>query len=327
VTPRRQRLGDRGAAFKVLYFFAVVIGWALLAVAIAAVWLHFFPGRGQVAIAAASAVPLMLLATVPAIIILAATRRWISTALALVLLGIGVWTQAPLFKAADAPARGPVTVVQSNLKLGKADVSDVVSRVRSSGAALLTVEEMTPQALAALESTDLRGMMPYEFVVPGEGGTGTGIFSRYPLRNTAELNGFAMTNLRADVDLPGAAATTVFAVHPIPPYPYDPDRWVDEMKRLRETVHSVGGNRVIVSGDFNATWDHAQYRSLLERGFRDATEQAGEGMQLTYPADRSYPPLIGIDHVVTRGFTATSLSTFSVTRSDHRALVVALVPR
>lgn len=324
---RSQRLADRGAAFKVLYFFAVVIGWALFAVALAAVWLHFFPGRGQVAIAAASAVPLMLLAIVPAVLILAVTRRWISTVLAVVLLGVGIWTQAPLFKAADAPTGGSVAVVQANLKLGEADAGEVVSRVRATGAALLTVEELTPESFAALESTELRGMMPYDFVVPGEGGTGTGIFSRYPLRNTAELNGFALGNLRADVDLPGAPGTTIFAVHPIPPYPDDPARWVDEMKRLRETVHGVTGDRVIVSGDFNATWDHAQYRSLLERGFRDATEQAGEGVQLTYPAGRSFPPLIGIDHVVTRGFTATSMSTFSVTRSDHRALVVSLVPR
>jgi endonuclease/exonuclease/phosphatase (EEP) superfamily protein YafD len=326
VTRSSRRLADRGAAFKVLYFIAVVLGWALLAVAVAAVWLHFFPGRGRVAIAAASAVPLMLLAVVPAIIILAVTRRWISTVLAVILLGVGIWTQAPLFVAADAPAGASVTVVQANLKLGEADVAEVVARVRDTGAALLTVEEMTPQALTALENTDLRGMMPYEFVVPGDGGNGTGIFSRYPLRNTAPLNGFTMSNLRADVDLPGAPGTTVFAVHPIPPYPYDPDRWVDEMKRLKATVHSVSGDRVIVSGDFNATWDHAQYRSLLDKGFRDATEQAGEGVQLTYPADRGYPPLIGIDHVVTRGFTATSLRTFTVSGSDHRAVVVSLVP-
>jgi endonuclease/exonuclease/phosphatase (EEP) superfamily protein YafD len=326
VTRRSQRLGDRGAAFKVLYFVAVVIGWALLAVTVAAVWLHFFPGRGQVAISAASAVPLMLLAVVPAIIILAVTRRWISTVLAVILLGVGIWTQAPLFRSADTPDRGSVTVVQANLKLGEADVTEVVTRVRESGAALLTVEELTPQSLAALEGTDLRGMMPYEFVVPGDGGSGTGIFSRYPLPNTAALNGFALNNLRADVDLPGAPATTVFAVHPIPPYPYDPDRWVSEMKRLKATVHSVPGDRVIVSGDFNATWDHAQYRSLLDKGLRDATEQAGAGVQLTYPADRDYPPLIGIDHVVTRGFTAVSVSTFTVTDSDHRAVVASLVP-
>lgn len=98
--------------------------------------------------------------------------------------------------------------------------------MKSSGADLLTVQEITPQALARFEQTELRSMLPYEFVVPGNGGVGTGIFSRFPLRNTAQLNGFALNNLRAEVDLPGAPTTTVYAVHPIPPYPYDPGRWV-----------------------------------------------------------------------------------------------------
>ena len=321
-----ERLAGRGPAFKILYLVAVLLGWALLGAVIAAIWLHFYPGKGRVSTAVASAVPWLLLAGIPAIIILAVTRRWLTAALTVVLLGVGIWTQAPLFVAADAPSGERIVVVQSNIALGEANVDELVAKVRADKAHLLTVEELTPEALDRIERTDLRSLLPYEFVVPGEGGVGTGIFSRYPLRNTAELSDFGLNNLRAEVDLPGAANTTVFAVHPIPPYPYEPWRWVHEMERLGVIIHSTATDRVIVSGDFNSTWDHKQFRDLLEDGYADATEQSGAGWKMTYPAGRSYPPVIGIDHVVSRGFTAVELDTFGISGADHNGLVVSLVP-
>ncbi len=325
MTRASRRLADRGAAFKIVYFVAVVLGWALLGAVIAAIWLHYYPGKGWVAIAFASAVPWLLLAGAPAVIILAVTRRWITMAAAVVLLGVGVWTQVPLFTSDDAPSGERIVVVQSNVELGKAEVAELVATLRSSGAHVLTVEELTPEALARIEQTNLRSLLPYEFVVPDTGGIGTGIFSRFPLRDTAVLNGFALNNLRAEVDLPGAVDTTVYAVHPIPPYHNAPARWVEEMKRLRDTVAATATDRVMVSGDFNATWDHAQFRDFLQFGFGDATDQTGAGWKMTYPADRSHPPVIGIDHVISRGFTAVSLDTFGISRTDHRGLVVTLV--
>ncbi|WP_253662016.1 endonuclease/exonuclease/phosphatase family protein [Williamsia maris] len=319
-----ERLAHRSAFVKIVYFVAVVVGWALLAAAVGAIWLHYFPGRGRVSTAAASAVPLLIAAGVPALIILALTRRWITVVLTVIALGVGVWTQAPLLRGVADPGGERITVVQANIKLGAGDVDAVVARVRSSGAHLLTIEEMTPAALDRLRRTDLRSMLPYEFAVPGTGGVGTGIFSRYPLRDTAQLTDFGLNNLRADVDLPGAQGTTVFAVHPIPPYPYDPSRWVREMKLLRDTLHASTAQNVIVSGDFNATWDHAQFRALLSNGFRDATEQVGGRWRFTYPSNHWYGPLIGIDHVLARGLTAVSLNTFDVPGSDHRALEVSL---
>ena len=322
-----ERLAHRSALFKIGYFLAVVLGWALLAAAIGAIWLHWFPGRGRVSTAAASAVPLLILAGVPALLILALTRRWITVVVTVIALGVGIWTQAPLLRGVPDPGGDRITVVQANIKLGAGDVETVVARVRASRADLLTIEEMTPAALDRLRQTDLRSLLPHEFAVPGTGGVGTGIFSRYPLRNTAQLTDFGLNNLRADVDLPGAPGTTVFAVHPIPPYPYDPARWVREMKLLRDTLHASPAENVIVSGDFNATWDHAQFRALLRNGFRDATEQVGGRWQFTYPTDHWYGPVIGIDHVLARGLTAVSLNTFDVPASDHRALEVSLTAR
>jgi endonuclease/exonuclease/phosphatase (EEP) superfamily protein YafD len=85
------------------------------------------------------------------------------------------------------------------------------------------------------------------------------------------------------------------------------------------------GRPVIVGGDFNATPDVAQFRSVLRTGFADAADQAGAGMTRTYPADRWFPPLIAIDHVLTRGgAVATGVQTVSISGSDHRALLARI---
>ncbi|WP_052688888.1 endonuclease/exonuclease/phosphatase family protein [Williamsia herbipolensis] len=315
---------ERGPLARTATVVAALVGWALAAAVVMALWLHWYPGRGRVSTALASAVPWLLLAAVPALLLLGLTRRWISVALTLLLAVAGLTTQLPLLVASTAPAGRDVVVVQSNIKLGAGDVGEVVDIVSRERADLLTIEELTPQALTRLQATDLRTTLPYLYAVPGTGGVGTAIASRYPLRDTIALDGYSLNNLRAVVDLPGAPATTVFAVHPIPPYPYAPDRWVREMRTLRETVHGTRGDHVIVSGDLNSTWDHQQFRALADNGFGDATDQAGARWAMTYPADRWFPPVIAIDHVVSHGFIARSLHTVSVSGSDHRALVVRL---
>jgi endonuclease/exonuclease/phosphatase (EEP) superfamily protein YafD len=86
----------------------------------------------------------------------------------------------------------------------------------------------------------------------------------------------------------------------------------------------------VLAGDFNATLDHAALRGLLHRlDVVDAADAAGAGLDMTWPADRSYPALIAIDHVlVDRRAAAREARTFGVAGSDHRALLAVLtVPR
>ena len=48
------------------------------------------------------------------------------------------------------------------------------------------------------------------------------------------------------------------------------------------------------------------FRRLLTNGYQDAARQAGSGRNLTYPANKRYPPVLGIDHVLTRNAIAVS---------------------
>ena len=103
------------------------------------------------------------------------------------------------------------------------------------------------------------------------------------------------------------------------------DRWSDELALTAQWLRGVD-DPAIVAGDFNASFDHRQFRDVLEAGMRDAVDQSGSGYVPTFPVGRRYPPLISIDHVLTRGpITATSVDTLELRGTDHLAVVATLV--
>jgi endonuclease/exonuclease/phosphatase (EEP) superfamily protein YafD len=67
-----------------------------------------------------------------------------------------------------------------------------------------------------------------------------------------------------------------------------------------------------------------QFRDLLTNGYRDAVEQTGAGFAPTFPSNRWYPPVITIDHILTRNASASPVGTIEVPGSDHRALLATV---
>ena len=67
-----------------------------------------------------------------------------------------------------------------------------------------------------------------------------------------------------------------------------------------------------------------QFRDLLTNGYRDAVEQTGAGFAPTFPSHPWYPPLVTIDHVLTRHAVASSIRTIDVLGSDHRSLLATI---
>ena len=70
-----------------------------------------------------------------------------------------------------------------------------------------------------------------------------------------------------------------------------------------------------------STPDMRQFRDLPTSGYRDAVEQTGSGFAPTYRSDTWFPPVITIDHVLTRNAVASSIMTIDVPGSDHRSLL------
>ncbi|GAA5050086.1 endonuclease/exonuclease/phosphatase family protein [Nocardia callitridis] len=304
------------------------IGFGVLgcAAALTGVALHFHRFSAQLLVLAASGAPyLMVGALVGAISFLVVGQRF-GAGVAVVVLAVGAWTQAPLYTGQSGDDDGvAVTVMQSNLLFDGADPSALVEAVRARNVAVLTVNELTTTAVADLGRAGLTELLPYRYVSPGRTATGTGIWSRYRLTDTVEYDGYVLNQLSATAHIPGAGPVTIFAFHPVPPV-YGAEVWADELSRLRAILeHAPEGRPAIAGGDFNATYDHHQFRALTSGRFADAVEQCGAGHVVTYPTDKWFPPLIGIDHILVAEGRATAVDTVRLAGADHRALTAHLL--
>ena len=134
---------------------------------------------------------------------------------------------------------------------------------------------------AGVASTSRRGRSSRE---PGAGGIG--LLSRLPLR-------------RGRPDVPGAgsprpsstvARRTARPDQGRPPAPAGQPRRrapVARRARARCPAPTSAGDVQILAGDFNATLDHRELRALLDRGYTDAADAAGDGWRPPGPPRRA----------------------------------------
>ena len=274
---------------------------------------------------AASGAPYLMSSALVAAVAFVVMRRWSGAGVAVVVVAAAVWTQAPLYVGRSGNEDGrAVIVMQANLLFDGADPRTLVDQVRARNIAVLTVNELTPAAVEDLGRAGLDQLLPHRYLSPGRTASGTGIWSSYPLSETVEYDGFVLNQLSATASIPDAGPVTVYAFHPVPPV-FGTRVWADELSRLREILERSPSSRpAIVGGDFNATYDHAQYRAMLSDRFNDAVEQAGAGHLVTYPTDKPWPPLVGIDHILVAEGRAVAVETVELLGADHRALVAQI---
>ncbi|TCN56879.1 endonuclease/exonuclease/phosphatase (EEP) superfamily protein YafD [Rhodococcus sp. SMB37] len=303
---------------------AVLAGLATL-VGVVGVVLHYSTSSARLPVLAASAASYMMIGSVLGAVVFALLRYRVATAVALLIVVAAVWIQAPRYVGESAGGGGDVlTVMQANVLFGEADPATVVSEVEERRVDLLTVSELTPEAVDAFAREGLDRVLPYHFMVPEPGAAGTGIWSRFPLSDEVEYDGFVMNQVSATAEVPGTGPVAVYAFHPVPPV-YDTQVWADELSRLHGILESAPASGPVVAGaDFNATYDHAQYRAMLTGRLRDTAEQVGAGLLFTYPTDKRIPPLVGIDQILVAGGRATSVETVTLPGSDHRAVVAQI---
>ncbi|WP_442521722.1 hypothetical protein, partial [Salmonella enterica] len=56
----------------------------------------------------------------------------------------------------------------------------------------------------------------------------------------------------------------------------------------------------------------------------DVADQSGAGLTPTYPAGRRVPPLLGIDHILTRNSSASGVHTVRIPGTDHLGLAATI---
>jgi endonuclease/exonuclease/phosphatase (EEP) superfamily protein YafD len=150
------------------------------------------------------------------------------------------------------------------------------------------------------------------------------VFSRFPVSDAHLLTGSTSRQWLMTVDVPGRAPVRLLGAHPCNPY-CGGGAFVRDHAVLEAAVQANLSQPLLLAGDLNAIDDHAPLQRLRADGMRSATELVGAGWVPTYPANRAFPPLLPIDHVlVDDQLTATSLRTVRMPGSDHLGLLATI---
>ncbi|MCB2412965.1 endonuclease/exonuclease/phosphatase family protein [Demequina sp. TTPB684] len=266
--------------------------------------------------------PWFTLACVVPLVLAGLARSVTLTVATLAVAALGVAWMAPLYVASPAQGETVLTVATLNLEYGQADADAVVRLVEDRSVDVLAVQELTPGVAADLRAAGLEERMPHAVLAAEPGYTGTGLWSRLPLDNEEIVEELSSQAVAAQVSVSGRPLT-VFAIHPEAPALRSHPRWSADMDRLASILRDQNGG-VLVAGDFNTTRDHAAFRRLEDLGYHDAADQAGAGFLPTFPAGSTLPPLVAIDHVISRdaGLVAAAADTARVAGTDHLAFIV-----
>ncbi|MEO3769878.1 endonuclease/exonuclease/phosphatase family protein [Micromonospora sp. B9E7] len=259
-----------------------------------------------------------------------ALRRWWPAALAAVAAVALLGVVTPRALASPQPAaNGPtVRLLTANLLAGAGDARTLVELVRRYEVDVLTVQEFTPEAQAALDRLGLDRLLPHRQLNAQVGTPGSGLYSRWPLSDVGlrhNRNGWGFTQAYGTTTVPGGPPVRVESAHPSAPYAVDQvGAWRADLEA--QPPATPDGGLQILAGDFNATLDHGPLRALLRTGYVDAADAAGEGLTGTWgPYDGDLIPPVTIDHVlVDRRIAVRSVKVLALPGSDHRPVLATV---
>jgi endonuclease/exonuclease/phosphatase family metal-dependent hydrolase len=297
----------------------------MLAMVIALPWLVWaavrLPGleRGYVLVAGMALTPYAAATSwIPVVVALVLRRRAVAVASLAAAVGL-VTVVAP--RALGGPqdplpgGRG-LSVMTANLRFGQADPQALMELVRRYEVEVLSLQELTLEGVRRLDAAGIREHFPYRFLDPRPGARGSGIMSRFPLRDARPSPPPGPAMPEATVLVPGAQPLYVKAVHPVAPNRGGMWRWYRDMDGLPRATRD-GPLRMLI-GDFNATLDHERMRRVVRSGYADAAEVMGAGL------DGSYW-VIQIDRVlVDRRARVTAAAFHDLPGSDHEAMTATV---
>jgi endonuclease/exonuclease/phosphatase (EEP) superfamily protein YafD len=221
---------------------------------------------------------------------------------------------------ADVGQHVDIRVLSSNLRRGRANASSFVELAKAN-ADVITVSELTSEEVERFSRAGIAAAFPYSVLTPAADAGGIGLYSRCPVTTSPRAK-HGVTIAAAQLRVPGVRFDPLVAsLHVISPVASDADTFGLSRFGITSTKAEVGdfaetaGPAAVIVAGFNSTPDMRQFRDLLTNGFGDAVEQTGAGFGPTFPSRTWHPPLITIDHVLTRRATATTIRTVYITGS------------
>ena len=258
---------------------------------------------------------------------------WLALILAVPALLLVAWQLPPLRPARRAPGHPgpggpgpPLRVLSLNVKGGAADAEAITASVGALAVDVLAVQELTSGLVQRLALSGLADLLPQSQLEPREGSAGAGLWSRWPLIPLPPVDGLIAAIPRARVEPPGGPSVTVTVVHPVAPVADREHRWRQELGLIQAALAGTSGPQ-LAAGDFNASRDHRAFRALLRSGFADCADAARRRTWpgFTWPADRRFPPLMRLDHVLgSPGVIVHEARTIRVPGTDHLGVLAVL---
>lgn len=301
------------------------ITWTAVAVIVAtcASVLPYLDVRGVAAIPIAQAlvpvgaVVLLLLAVTSLTL-----RTWMAASVFLLGAVIsGAPALTPLHAGDDCGRGVPVTVLSFNAKLAGADPAELAKLIRTTASDVVVLLE-TDEALidAVLAEGGLGSTLRHRTrEVSAGAASGSVILSSYPLSQEENISGGEFDQVSAIATIPRAGRVRLAAVHPPPPV-WQPNGWHAEIDNIAKWLRQTTDDRLIVAGDFNASFAHPVLRRLASE-LRDAAEAAGPIPWPTWPEEKLVPAFTAIDHIFARGATPVGWESSPIEGSDHRAII------
>ncbi|MDR6508780.1 endonuclease/exonuclease/phosphatase family protein [Arthrobacter oryzae] len=261
-------------------------------------------------------------------------RRWLVW-LTAALLGVQLLWLFPLDHGRSTSDAGtqavPLTVMNINSEFGQADAAEIVRLVRENGVALLTVQEHSRGLEDRLAAAGLSALLPNRISDPTDDGGGSAVYSAHRMEAVGVVpdTPFQMPVVRVSVEGSGTTAVLEVAnVHALPPVDVRVGQWRSDLAAVAGLA-ARPGNRLLI-GDFNATYDHAEFRELLDGGpdgrkMVDVGMAAGMRLVPTWPMEGPLLPGIAIDHVVTSpGIAGSGYAVQRIPGTDHAAVRATL---
>ncbi len=307
---------------------AAALGWVLLAMAAASLVSRELSVANQPVIIVATFAPYFVLPSIAGTVVLAVVGSLVGV-LAGVVLTIAViiaTVRTRIRIRRPAGSTHVLSIMTNNKFLGRGDPVCILEIARRERVDVLALQEVTPESVEALRAAGIDAEFPYAVLAPAALWEGVALWSKHPLRDIrTDIHG-GLHRVEAVVQLDPERPDmdpVAISLHIAAPWPENPRPWLSQLHDL--SVDLAGRTRpTIAMGDYNATLSHKPFRQLLTAGFNDAAVTARSWLGFTYPARFWSPPLIAIDHVVSRGLHATRLRTARIADSDHLALIADL---
>ncbi|KRE80776.1 endonuclease/exonuclease/phosphatase family protein [Arthrobacter sp. Soil762] len=285
---------------------------------------------------------LAFLAAAAVLLALPSRRAWAILPAAILLVAQLIWLFPPevflarqggypQVRGPDAPAAAKLTVMNLNARLGGADSAAVVRLVRDHHVDLLTVQEHSLELEKRLARADLGSVLPHRVSHPRNGAAGSAVYSTFRLKEVGLVpdTAFSMPVVRLETSVPGAGAgLTVINVHAHAPVDIAVHQWRGDLTAVARA--SSGAGPTLLAGDFNATYDHWEFRAMLEgagggRKLVDVATALGSRLIPTWPMRDYNLPGVTLDHLVTSpDISSSGYLVHPVSGTDHAAVIATL---